>query len=72
MNVEKMQSQFQKDINRLRKECKLQSEMNILRKFQIGQFSSLIKKLIKEGKINIKDVNKYIINKEKAKKLITK
>ena len=57
-------------IKRLKKECETLSKMNVLRKYQIGRFSDLIKSLIKDGRITKEEANEYIKTREEVEKIL--
>jgi len=64
----KIHSHLTKDINRIRKTAENQIRMNILRKHQIKLLNELIKKLIKEKRIDKKELKPYMPKKKQAEK----
>lgn len=64
-NSDKIKQSLQRDINRLRKTCTELSESNRLRKHQITQFNTFIKKLLKEGRISIDEISQFM-NKKRS------
>lgn len=67
---DKIKSTLRGDINRLRKMCVTLTHSNKLRKHQITQFDTLVKVLIKDGRLTKEELSKYMIPREVATKNI--
>lgn len=64
----KISSSLMKDISRIRKTCEKQTRMNILRKYQIKLLNEFLEKLMKEGRITKKELEKYMPKKRVVEK----
>jgi len=64
----KISSTLMKDISRIRKTCDKQTRMNILRKHQIRLLNNFLEKLLEEGRITKKELEKYMPKKKEAEK----
>jgi len=64
----KISSSLMKDIVRIRKNCEMQTRINILRKYQIKLLNEFLEKLMKEGRIKKEELRKYQVRKKQAEK----
>jgi len=64
----KIHSSLMKDINRIKKTVEKQIRMNMLRKHQIKLLDKFLKKLIKEGRINKKELMPYMPKRKQSEK----
>jgi tRNA splicing ligase len=68
----KTHSHLMKDISRIKKYAEIQTRMNILRKYQLSQLDKFMKKLLREGRISKKELEKYNIKKRDAARKLFK